>query len=127
MKGISDVIAALILLLIAISLTVTGYYFITNIMTGQMQGIEVRDIFCSGSTVTMYVKNLGTNNITSITCTQTSPAGDSCSFTSTNYPIAPGETKTFAETCSGSGQRVCTYRLLADTGGNAVTPSTTCA
>lgn len=126
MKGIADVIAALILLLIAISLTVAGYYFITNIMTGQMQGIEVRDAFCSGTTVTMYVKNLGTNNVTSITCTQTSPTGDTCVFTLTNYPIGSGETKSFTETCTGSGQRVCSYRLLADTGGNAVTPSTTC-
>ena len=126
MKGIADVIAALILLLIAISLTVTGYYFITNVMTGQMQGMEVRDIFCSGGTVTMYVKNLGTNNITSITCTQTSPSPDTCTLSPSSFTIQPSDTQSFTETCTGTGQRTCAYRLLANTGGNAVTPYTTC-
>jgi len=125
MKGISDVIAALILLLIAISLTVTGYYFITGIMTGQMQGIEVRDIFCSGGSVTMYIKNLGINNVTSITCTQTSPSVITCNLAGPST-LVPGDTQSFTTTCTGTGARTCVYRLLANTGGNAVTPSTTC-
>jgi len=126
MKGVSDVIAVLILLLIAISLTVTFYYFATNILTGQMQGIEVRDIFCSGNVVSMDIKNMGINNVTLITCTRTSPTSTPACTLSGTYPIEPGQTNRFTETCPNTGQRVCSYRLLASSGGKAATISITC-
>jgi hypothetical protein len=79
-----------------------------------VQGIEISDSYCSNSVVSMVVKNIGTNNITSLVCTQTSPSGDTCSFTGVN--IAPGTSQTFTDTCSGTGGRSCLYRITPPTG-----------
>jgi flagellin-like protein len=114
MKGISAIVATILMLLITISLAGVAYMYITGVFTSTVQGIEVVDSYCSNNIVTMVIKNSGTNNVTSLTCTQTSPAGDTCSLTGVN--IAPGTTQTFTDTCAGTGGRSCLYRIVPPSG-----------
>src|SRR3990167_6460450 len=81
LKGISAVIATILMLVITIALAGTAYLYISGIFTTQTQGIEVIDNFCSATgVITMTIRNIGTNNVTGITCSQTNPANDaSCS------------------------------------------------
>lgn len=114
MKGISEVVAVVLMLMITIALAGMAYMYISGIFTVKTQGIEVADSYCTGGTVTFTIRNIGTTNVTSITCTQTAPAGDTCSLTGVN--IAPGTTQSFTETCSGTGGRSCVYRLTPSVG-----------
>jgi flagellin-like protein len=114
MKGISAVVATILMLLITISLAGVAYMYITGVFTSQMQGVEIVDSYCTNNIVSIIIKNIGTSNVTSLTCIQTSPAGDTCSFSGVN--IAPGTIQTFTDTCSGAGGRTCLYRITPPTG-----------
>ena len=118
MKGISAIIATILMLLITISLAGVAYMYISGTFTTQMQGIELVDSYCAGSTVNIVIRNIGTDNVTSLTCTQTVPASDTtCDFTGTlTTPIAPGTTGTFTDACGGSDGRSCMYRIVPPNG-----------
>ena len=116
-KGISAVIATILMLVITIALAGTAYMFINNMFTSQTQGLEIVDSYCSNNKASIILRNLGTNPVTSITCVQTAPSGDTCSdFTGVN--IAPQVTGTFTDfdTCAGTGSRFCNYRLTPNVG-----------
>ena len=119
-KGISSVIATILMLVITIALAGTAYLYISGILTTQSQGIEVVDTFSdSKSSVTVVIRNMGTEPITSIACTQTAPSSDtSCSPGFTNVDIQPGGSQTFSgiDTCTGSESRICQYRLTPNAG-----------
>lgn len=130
LKGISAVIATILMLVITIALAGTAYMYMTNIFGQQTQGIEVLDSFCDSSgSVTMSIRNIGTNPVTSITCLQTAPAADTtCSPGFTSVSIQPGATQQFTsmDTCTGSGARFCQYRLTPNTG-RTITPQASCS
>ena len=119
-KGISAVIATVLMLVITIALASTTYIYSTGILTTATQGVEVVDNFCdSNSYVTAALRNLGTNPVTNIQCLQTAPSGDTCSSSSlANADIAPGSIQTFSnfDQCLGSGSRFCQYRLTPNAG-----------
>lgn len=114
MKGISPIIATILMLMITIALAGTAYLYISGAFERQIQGIELVDSYCTGGTVSFVIRNLGTTPITTLTCSQTAPAGDTCSFSGVN--IAPGGTQTLTDTCSGSGGRSCVYRITPPVG-----------
>ena len=114
MKGVSTVVATILMLMITIALAGMAYMYISGMFTTQTQGIEVVDAYCTAGTVTMVIRNIGTVAITSLTCSQTAPSGDTCSFSGVN--IASGATQTFTDTCTGTGGRNCIYRITPPVG-----------
>ena len=124
MKGVSTVIATILMLMITIALAGTAYLYISGSFSTQLQGLEVTDSFCTGvgpaSAVTIKVRNLGTNAISTVTCTQTSPAAENTgTCTSTPGPSTPapspldaGVSGDITDTCGGTGSRSCIYRLV---------------
>jgi len=122
LKGISPIIATILMLVITIALAGTAYIYISGIFSTQTQGIEIVDYFCgSTGSITITLRNIGTMNVSSVACTQTNPANDNtCSpgFPSPINNLGPGESRSFAgiDTCAGSGPRLCSYRLTPSTG-----------
>jgi len=130
MKGISTVIATILMLVITIALAGTAIMYMRGTFTTQTQGIQVIDAYCSGSTVYAIVKNMGTLNVSSISCAQTLPSGDTCA--SNPISVSPplqylNSTTITVDTCSGTGTRGCVYRLLANTGGQTAEVNVMCA
>ena len=64
MKGISTVIATILMLMITIALAGTAYLYISGSFTTQTQGLEVVDAFCANRVnATIAFRNIGTNAI----------------------------------------------------------------
>lgn len=64
MKGVSTVIATILMLMITIALAGTAYLYISGTFATQTQGLELVDSFCSaGTTAVITLRNAGTNNI----------------------------------------------------------------
>ncbi len=60
MKGISTVIATILMLMITIGLAGTAYLYISGAFTQQLQGLELVDEFCQGGTTAVITfKNSG--------------------------------------------------------------------
>jgi len=140
MKGISAVIATILMLVITIALAGTAYLYISGIFTVQTQAIEVSDSFCDASgNVSMSIRNDGTNPVSSISCLRTNPSPNACNasfqytalnFTCTGcspYTLPPGQSNTwpFADSCPGTGARSCQYRLTPSSG-RTITTQVTC-
>ena len=69
MKGISAVIATILMLMITIALAGMAYMYISGIFTSRTgKVIDLIDSYCSGTTIYLVIKNSGTMNI--------SPTGD---------------------------------------------------
>jgi flagellin-like protein len=116
MKGVSTVIATVLMLVITIALAGMAYGVISGWFTSSTQGIEVADSFCTSGTVTFVIRNIGTAAVTSLTCTQTSPTGDTCTFIGAPaINIQPGQTQTVTEACS-TGGKSCIYRIAPPIG-----------
>ena len=134
MKGISTVIATILMLMITIALAGTAYLYISGAFTQQTQGLEVIDSFCSGgNAVTITVSNVGTNAISAntIRCIQTAPPGDAvggCTATAGTLPhvaVDPGTTLSISDTCVSTGPRSCVYRLTPPSG-RSIVATTSC-
>jgi flagellin-like protein len=132
MKGISAVIATILMLVITIALAGTAYMYISGIFTTQTQGIEVLDAYCvSAGVVNVNLRNLGTNAISSITCSRTSPTAGNCTEGTNGIiikDIAPGGSSgSFKiDTCTDTGSRFCQYRLTPNTG-RTITTQVSCS
>lgn len=135
MKGISEIIATILMLMITLAISGTAYIFISGAFTQQTQGLEVVDAYCqdgSPDVVNLIVRNLGTSGISTsgMTITQTNPPDDDDPATPPNpnpqapnkvwvgnpSSIAPGTTATFTDACEGSAPRSCIYRVLPPAG-----------
>ncbi len=67
MKGVSTVIATLLMLIITIAMAGLAYSYISGLFsakTGKIIEIDTGGTFCSGTTVTVYIKNEGTVDFT---------------------------------------------------------------
>lgn len=124
MKGISAVIATILMLMITIALAGAAYFYISSVFTTQIQGIEIVDTTCTpgvgAGNVSVTLRNIGTQDITtsSITIDQLAPAGDSASVSWSGgaTTIGSGKIATFTESCSGTGGRNCIYRITPPLG-----------
>jgi len=137
MKGISTVIATILMLMITIALAGTAYLYISGTFTQQMQGIDMVDAFCSGGTqARITFLNLGTTDLNFVngdctpvtgspaTCgairvTRTTGAG-TASFDGVNEDatIEPGSTGELVDTgCTIGGTTIsCVYRITPPSG-----------
>lgn len=147
MKGISTVIATILMLMITIGLAGTAYLYISGAFTQQTQGLEVVDEFCQGgTTATITLKNSGTNAVNYIngacgdggvaiaTCgginvRRTAPTADFPVGQPTGNvaSIDPGTLATLTDTsCTSAGiTRTCVYRLTPSSG-RSVTATVSC-
>ncbi len=124
MKGVSAVIATILMLMITIAIAGMAYMYISGIFTTRTQGIEIADYYCTAGTVTLRIRNIGTVAISTggISWVQTAPSVDTT--TSGTAPssgtIEPGQISDLTDVCDGSGGRSCVYRLTPPTGNSIV-------
>jgi flagellin-like protein len=65
MKGVSAIIATILMLIITIGLAGTAYIYISGVMTGRTaKTISLLDASCSGGDITVVLSNDGTTDIT---------------------------------------------------------------
>lgn len=63
MKGVSAVIATILMLIITIALAGMAYMYIMGYFGGVTSGIELADSYCSAGVVNIKIKNIGTTDI----------------------------------------------------------------
>jgi len=119
MKGISEIIATILMLMITLGISGTAYIFISGAFTQQTQGLEVVDAYCikevnGKDNATLLVRNLGTVAINkgSINVVQTTPSTATDVKWSVATTIAPGTSASMYDECEGTGSRSCIYRII---------------
>jgi len=136
MKGISTVIATILMLLITIALAGTAYLYINGIFssrTSVVLSLDGQSTFCAGTVsgvpgnITVYVKNDGTTVAGTVNVDMTYPNG-------TIQPIACVIPSIYAGTSnytvcmrSGPGATGGLYYFRAVGGGSVATGTTYCA
>jgi len=64
MKGVSAIIATILMLVITIGLAGTAYVYISGMLTGKTaKTISLLDASCTGSNIVIVISNDGTQNI----------------------------------------------------------------
>ena len=142
-KGITPIIAIIILLLITIGLAATAWTYLSGFMAGYTKSLTLVDSYCTGATTTnVILRNTGTEPISlgSAACTfsgTTAVCGaltitrtDGGSFSNAGLYQSDCTTQItgnlatqgaicFKDDCTTSGPTVCTYRFT--TGGTGAT------
>lgn len=149
MKGVSTVVATLLMLMITIALAGTAYLYISGAFQQQLQGVDIVDSFCEGGTQARFLfRNIGTNALTfvgsggtfaactpasgntatcgSVSVTRTS-GGGTAALQGDRTPVDPGTTATLRDTlCTTAGTpRSCIYRISPPTG-RTITATISC-
>jgi flagellin-like protein len=143
MKGITPIIAIIVLLLITVALAGVAWSYLQGYMGGLTgKSVEVRDYFCitntSGNFPNIVVANIGTEAVTiaeilvinaSTGAAITNPPGswtllDGTGLTGGTIPIK-GAAKWTSPTQCTSGL-TCSYRIMAGTGGRTQRVSVVC-
>ncbi|MBU5687791.1 MAG: hypothetical protein KQA31_00045 [Candidatus Aenigmarchaeota archaeon] len=92
-KGISAVIATLLLLVITIGLAMTAYFYINNIVQkSTYKVITVEPGYCTGNTITLVITNTGTEPIVNGDIKYTLNSGNVNNLalaSGSSYPIPP--------------------------------------
>lgn len=91
MKGVSTVIATILMLMIAIGLgAVTAGYVFNWFGTQTATAIELDNVAtrCSGTSITVYVKNIGTDTLTADRVTISGTRANGAAIQSTNCGAA---------------------------------------
>ncbi|MEM0333231.1 MAG: CARDB domain-containing protein [Candidatus Aenigmatarchaeota archaeon] len=129
MKAISDVIAMLLMLVVTIGLVGLAYSYISGIFTARtavVLSIDSSFTTCTSSTITVGVRNDGTQASDTVTVTATKPDGTQSGNCQLNS-IPPGSTVSCqinrGSTLVGSGY----YRIAATTSGSSATGIVYCA
>ena len=146
-KGITPIIAIIVLLLITIALAGTAWTFLNQYMVSTTgKNLQLTDSFCiSGTKAKIILKNIGTENVNIGTCTTSMSTGstttcgdviitrtDGRNLTSASLDkggsIQPQGVVTFTDNaCTTSGtSRVCNYRFAVGNLG-ALTASISCS
>ncbi|MEM5812607.1 MAG: archaellin/type IV pilin N-terminal domain-containing protein [Candidatus Aenigmatarchaeota archaeon] len=141
-KGITPIIAVIILLLITVALAGMAWVFMSGYFTGMTaKNIQLIDYSCAGGTARVVFRNAGTSTITLVNgpCTGSFPGNVvTCGEltvvkTSGTFAAAPSTDKdsiastptaeiaTFTDNC-GSGN-TCIYRLTTTTGAAGPSPN----
>lgn len=126
MKGISEIIATILMLMITLAVSGTAYLFISGALTQQLQGIEVIDAFCIqgiDDNSSIILRNIGTTSVSTadIKVIQVSPV----STTELRWEFAtvsPSATVTVYDLCESTGSRVCSYRIIPPVGRSTSAP-----
>jgi len=136
MKGVSAIIATILLLMITIGLAGTAYVYISGMMTGKMsKAISVLDVHCTGdplstkNNITIVISNDGTDSIA------TGAAGDlkilvnnmdkTGGFTPSTNPIAPRGVGIFIDNTTGYANRT-SHTVLIISPSNSITQKIWC-
>jgi FlaG/FlaF family flagellin (archaellin) len=122
MKGISDVIAMLLMLVVTIGLVGLAYSYITGVFTSRTSvvlSIDAANSYCNSTHLIVAVRNDGTTPSGNVTVVAYNATGTSSSCTSPISSIGAGTFNTCsiqrgANTISGSGY----YRVIASTSGS---------
>ena len=134
-KGITPIIAVIILLLITVALAGLAWTFLSGYFTGMTaQNIQLIDYSCAGNTVRVIIRNAGSQSITMTSpCTISTSVATCGSLTvirESNFNTAPtlsltpvpaGSTTTFTETGVSAGTH--TYRFSTTTGAGGPSPN----
>lgn len=157
MKGISEVIATILMLMITLALAGTAYLFISSAFTQQTQGIEITDAFCvKGVNATIIIRNVGTNPISfvsglcsgtgvspcgGISITRTSGGGGGATPATVKYSgdkatIDPGTISTLVDGedpvagftgCTTTGQPTTCVYRISPPSGRSIVATVTCS
>ncbi len=111
MKGISPIIAIIIILLITIAIAGAAYSYISIIWGRTTEGIQLISSDCTAGNATLTVRNVGTKDVTTITVTRTSPSSATDMNVSPST-IIPGAQGVIYDNGCGSGN-MCIYRVMA--------------
>ena len=131
MKGISAIIATLLILLITIGLAGLAYSYISGVFTSKTMTISLVDAYCTGTDAMFIIRNDGTQTLPSTSVTATvidaSCTGGNLPTTESNNPltsdISAGSTATLTATGCKTG-RTHTWRLSGPS--NSITLSVYC-
>jgi flagellin-like protein len=126
MKGVSAVIATILMLVITIALAGLAYSFMSGILTARtavILSIDAGATQCSGNTITVYVKNEGTASASVTAYAATAPGGPA-NITCGTQTIASGASVGF--TCTKTGGAGY-YPLRATSTGATTSGSVYCA
>jgi len=128
MKGISDVIAMLLMLVVTIGLVGLAYSYISGVFTARTSvvlNIDSSATTCVNSTtVYVYVRNDGTQASGSVSVTLYSPSGATISCTPIATGIPAGDIKnTTCTKSAGAGY----YRIVASTTGSSASGMVYCS
>jgi len=128
MKGISAVIATILMLMITIALAGTAYLYITGVFTsrtGVLLSIDGQSSTCGG--IILYVRNDGTTVSGTISIDMTYPNGTYSSSACSIYSINAGGINSTACSRSGPGATSGLYGLRVTGGGSSATGSLYCS
>lgn len=112
MKGISEIIATILMLMITLAISGTAYIFISGALTQKTRALNLVDAFCTETSGTIAVRNDGPDVIRAAeqsiipvdeSCTEPAPAD-----------IASGAIRIYSFTACGTS-RSHTYRLIGPT------------
>jgi len=126
MKGITPIIAILVLLLITVAIAGAAWVYITSFVGGMTrQQIEVTSSDCSTTGTTIYIRNIGTEpmNISSdvsyvrevvVDGTVVHVGALAETFTPGNGNVGPSQAGTYRDAnCNTSTDAVCKYTIIA--------------
>jgi flagellin-like protein len=145
-KGVTPIIAIIILLLITIALAATAWTYLSGLLGGYTRGVLVLvDTYCEGLTTSVVIlRNGGTNTIGLDDCTGanaiTGTTYDCGSLTITRTDgvntmaanltkteLRPQETVVFKDTqCADGGPNICAYRFSTAGGMGAISVNVPC-
>ncbi|MBU5687784.1 MAG: archaellin/type IV pilin N-terminal domain-containing protein [Candidatus Aenigmatarchaeota archaeon] len=117
-KGISAVIATLLLLVITIGLAMTAYFYINNmVQRSTSKVINIEPGYCSNGVITLVITNLGTETIQNGDIKYTLNSGTVNNLnlaTGSSYPIPPRGTA--VATISGAVAGINNIIILTPSG-----------
>ncbi len=126
MKGVSTVIATLLMLIITIALAGLAYSYISGLFsskTGKIVSIDSDATFCTGTTITAYISNDGTVDFTSnnVNVQKQGQVAAACTVAANNV-VAGGA----AVACTGYGTGVTQgNNIIVISGANSNGPTNT--
>ena len=138
-KGITPIIATVVLLLIAIAIAGAAYTYITGYWGGLTQkALESTSASCTSTGVVINVRNSGTGNITltdggvDVAITKQVTAGSapgtkSFTYTPASAVLGPGQGGSLTDAncnSASNGGSTCVYTIVA--GGRPTTQQVTC-
>ena len=114
-KGISAVVATILLLVITIAMSGLAYMYISGIFTRATSTVSVIDSFCVDGTIKFFLVNEGSTTIKSDSLRLITVDAD-CSGSFTLQDLPPGQNVEINITGCSSG-RQHTFRLITPAGG----------
>ena len=129
MKGISAVIATILMLMITIALAGTAYLYITGVFTARTGVVVSVDpsTTCGANVITTYVKNDGTGVSGAVTIDVTYPNGTVHSSAASISSINAGAIASGTYTRHQFGNTSGLYGIRVSSGGSVATGSAYCA